>query len=88
MSTRMSAAQKLSTKLSVPADGNDAGSVYECQPSAAPVSSVPLESGGTRASESIWTESPPWMADPSAEAKRSFLRTSLILKRSRLTKLI
>ena len=88
MSTRMSAAQKLSTKLNVPAGGGDAEPVRVCRPSAPLADSVPLDSRGTNASESVWTESPPWMADPSAEAKRSLRRTGLILKRPRLTKLI
>ena len=73
MSARMSAPQKFSTRLNVPVDVE---------------ASVPLESGGIMAKESLWTESPPWMADPSAEAKRSFLHTNLISKRSRQTKLI
>ena len=88
MSARMSAAQKLSIKLNVPADGGDAGSVRVRRPSAMLADSVRLESGGTNASESVWTESPPWMADPSDEAKRSFPHTGLISKRSRLTRLI
>ena len=88
MSARMSAAQKLSTKLNVPAGGGKAEPVRVCRPSAPLADSVPLDSGGTNASESVWTESPPWMADPSAEAKRSLRRTGLISKRSRLTKLI
>ena len=88
MSACMLAAQKLSTRLNVPAGGGDAEPVQACRPSARLADSVPLESGGTKASESVWTESPPWMADPSAEAKRSLRRTGLISKRSRLTKLI
>ena len=86
MSARMSAAQKLSTRLNVPAGDGDAEPARVRRPSATLADSVPLESRGTKASESIWTESPPWMADPSAEAKRSLLRTSLISKRSHLTK--
>ena len=88
MSARMSAPQKLSTKLNVPAGGGDAEPVRVCRPSAPLADSVPLDSGGTNASESVWTESPPWMADPSAEAKRSLRRTGLISKRLRLPKLI
>ena len=88
MSARMSAAQKLSTKLNVPVGGGNVEPVRVCRPSATLVDSVPLDSGGTNASESVWTESPPWMADPSAEAKRNLRRTGLISKRPRLTKLI
>ena len=88
MSARMSAAQKLSTRLNVPADGGDAAPVGVHRPSATLADSVPLESGGTNASERVWTELLPWMADPSAEAKRSLRQTGLISKRPRLTKLI
>ena len=88
MSACMSAAQKLSTRLNIPADGGDGEPVQVRRPSATLADSVPLESGGTNASERFWTESPRWMADPSAEAKRSFRRTGLISKRSPLTKLI
>ena len=87
MSARMSAAQKLSTRLNVPA-GSGADSVRVHRPSATLGDSVPLDSGGTNASDSVWTESPPWMAEPSAEAKRSLRRTGLISKGLRLTKLI
>ena len=71
MSARMSAAQKLSTKLNVPVGGGNAEPVRVCRPSAPLADSVPLDPGGTNASESVWTESPPWMADPSVEVKHS-----------------
>ena len=73
MSALMSAPQKLSTRLNVLVVN---------------LAMVPLESGGTRAREGVWTESPPCMADPSAEAKPSFLCNDLTSNRSRLTKLI
>ena len=78
MSARMSAAQKLSTRLNVPAGDGGAEPVRVRRPSAMLADSVPLESAGTKASERVWTEFPPWMADPSAEAKRSLRRTGLI----------
>ena len=59
MSARMLAAQKLSTKLNVPAGGGNAEPVRVCRASAPLADSVPLDSGGTNASESVWTESPP-----------------------------
>ena len=67
MSARMSAAEKLSTRLNVPAGGVNAEPVRVVRASAPLADSVPLDSGGTNASESVWTESPPRMADPSAE---------------------
>ena len=88
MSACMSAAQKLSTKLNVPVGGDNAEPVRVCRPSATLADSVPLESGDTNASERVWTDSPPWMADTFAEAKGILRRTGLISKRPRLTRLI
>ena len=46
MSAEMSAAQKLSTKLNVPADHGDAGSVRVRRPSATLADPVPLDFRG------------------------------------------
>ena len=53
MFARMSAAQKLSTRLNVPAGGVDVEPIRVCRPSAPLADSVPLDSGGTNASESV-----------------------------------